>query len=644
MIFGPETKTYRIALLTRYLRERELTNYLGDLAPDTVAFAITTESKAKNDALKVFLSDLLPHLTRLQTDYVLVTEASMFKVLTKQMQVSKVGGYIFPCALAGFEHLNIIYLPSSAQLVYDPNLITKINQGLDAVRTHMANNYQQPGSEIIKFAEYPRHFHKISEWLEKLLDVELTIDIEAFSLKHYDAGIGTMSLCWNEHEGIAFPIDYVPYIEPVDGHYGVQRHNEELRVLLRSWFRRRKAKTIYHGASYDVYVLIYQLFMKDVLDTEGLLDGLKIMTYNVECTLLITYLATNTCAGNHLGLKDQAQEFAGNYGLDSIKDIRLIPLLDLLQYNLVDGLSTWYTAKKNWPKMVADEQRDIYENLYKPALLDIIQMQLTGLPLDMEAVKSGKAIMEADQQQAMDAILQMPCIQKTTRRLNETWAEKQNLKLKKKRVTTADGKIIFNLDSPLQLQRLLFEVLEFPVLARTATKQPETSKDVMKELLLHTKTDEQKLLLQKLIEYKDVHIILTTFIPAFEKAYLAPDGNYYLFGFYNIGGTLSGRLSSNGPNMQNLPATGTKYAKLIKMMFRAPHGWVFCGLDFASLEDRISGLTTKDPNKLKVYQGHIVYELTINGTCHHIRDDATVIYDGVSYTGEGFYERYGSVG
>src|SRR5699024_276600 len=55
------------------------------------------------------------------------------------------------------------------------------------------------------------------------------------------------------------------------------------------------------------------------------------------------------------------------------------------------------------------------------------------------------------------------------------------------------------------------------------------------------------------------------------------------------------------PNLQQLPATGTKYAKLIKKCFKAPTGWLFCGLDFASLEDRISALTTKDPNKLAVY-------------------------------------------
>lgn len=57
-------------------------------------------------------------------------------------------------------------------------------------------------------------------------------------------------------------------------------------------------------------------------------------------------------------------------------------------------------------------------------------------------------------------------------------------------------------------------------------------------------------------------------------------------------------------NLQQLPATGTKYAKLIKKCFVAPDGWLFCGLDFSSLEDRISALTTKDPNKLAVYEHH----------------------------------------
>lgn len=52
--------------------------------------------------------------------------------------------------------------------------------------------------------------------------------------------------------------------------------------------------------------------------------------------------------------------------------------------------------------------------------------------------------------------------------------------------------------------------------------------------------------------------------------------------------------------MQNIPS-GSAYAKIIKECFIAPKGWIFCGADSASLEDRIDTLLTKDPNKLKVY-------------------------------------------
>jgi DNA polymerase-1 len=82
---------------------------------------------------------------------------------------------------------------------------------------------------------------------------------------------------------------------------------------------------------------------------------------------------------------------------------------------------------------------------------------------------------------------------------------------------------------------------------------------------------------------------------------MGPDGWYYFFGNFNLGGTVSVRLSSSGPNMQNLPAGSKPWGKEVKKCFKAPPGWLFVGIDFASLEDRISALLTKDPNKLKIY-------------------------------------------
>ena len=57
------------------------------------------------------------------------------------------------------------------------------------------------------------------------------------------------------------------------------------------------------------------------------------------------------------------------------------------------------------------------------------------------------------------------------------------------------------------------------------------------------------------------------------------------------------------------------------------------------MEDRISALTTKDPEKLKVYIGIKQYKVTINGITHLISEDTMVEYDGQILTGEQLYEK-----
>ena len=140
-----------------------------------------------------------------------------------------------------------------------------------------------------------------------------------------------------------------------------------------------------------------------------------------------------------------------------------------------------------------------------------------------------------------------------------------------------------------------------PVLDFTETKQPATGAETIEKLINHTQAPLYKELLAALIAYGGVTKILSTFIPAFEGAISKDSGDtVWLHGNFNLGGTVSGRLSSSEPNMQNLPS-GSEFGKAIKKCFQAPPGWVFAGADFNALEDRVNSLLTKDPNKLKVF-------------------------------------------
>ena len=115
--------------------------------------------------------------------------------------------------------------------------------------------------------------------------------------------------------------------------------------------------------------------------------------------------------------------------------------------------------------------------------------------------------------------------------------------------------------------------------------------------------------------------------------------------------------------MQQIPANST-FGKLIKSCFAAPEGWLFVGADFASLEDRISALTTKDPNKLNVYtmgfdghslrayayfkddmpdvemapQGALCYKANVGGTDVYFHAEEAVEYQGRTMKGKELYE------
>lgn len=607
-ITSQDTGKYPIAILGHQIRREEMIKtYLlpYDLSMEDFIFIElhSAPGKKKTPAreIKEFIQQELQQvLDDAETQYIICTDSDYFKILTKEAKAEANLGYVCDSV---WGKQKVIYTPSYRQVFYDPPVVkSKIAQGMDALLNHIRGQYAEPGQGIIEFEAYPDTPEKIKAWLDQLLEMNkpLAIDIEAFGLKHYNAGIGTITFCWSKTQGIAFNVDYEPIEGATEAPYGRINRNDIVRNLLREFFIKYTQRQMYHNISYDVYVLIYQLFMGNLIDTEGLLHGMDIMLRNWDCTKLITYLATNSCAGNHLSLKEQAQEYAGNYAQDDIKDIRLIPNEQLLRYNLIDGLCTWYTYEKHWDTLIADDQLDVYNNIFKPACEDIIQMQLTGMPMNMETVNQVAEEMETDRNQALKTIRESNLMKNFTLMLRQEWVDDKNAKLKKKQVTLADCDIEFNPNSGPQLQKLLFDYIGLPVLGLTKSKQPATDGDTIKALRTHTQSEDVKELLNALIDYKLVDKIITSFIPAFRNAQPGPDGWHYLFGNLNLGGTVSGRLSASEPNLQTIPS-GSKYAKKIKKCFEAPPGWIFCGLDFASLEDRISALTTKDPQKLKVY-------------------------------------------
>ena len=601
------------------------TNYIDPLMARGVAknqvIAFTLEYNSDNKApaklIKGYLESLLPAVNSLGVKYLYCADGNYFKVLTKKAKAEPYVGYALPCAIEGYEHIQVMLGLNYQALVYDPNQLPKLVMGLDVLAGTINGTHQKLGTNIIKFAEYPEELADIAAWLDRLHQYPaLTVDIEGFSLEFDKCGIGSISFAWNKHEGMGFLCDYTPFTDPNDvletGLHGYYKPNHPIRQLLRKFFTKYKGSITFHNACFDVRALIYYLWMEErLLDRVGLLEGLDIMYRDLHDTKIITYLATNNTAGNELKLKKQAHEFAGNYAQDEedIKDIRRIPPKELLEYNLVDCLATWFVRDKHWSTMVADNQLDIYTHLFLPSLKVITQMELTGMPMERSRVQEAKAELERLEASYLKVIMGHPLIAPLEAKMtHEAWEkdfEDRRGKAKNPdkifpKDRTFFPKSVFNPNSGPQLQRLLYQEMGLPVIDLTDTKQPATGGDTLKKLVNHASKPEDKAFLQDMVEYIGVTKILSAFIPAFERAVDKGDGRVWLHGSFNLGGTVSGRLSSSKPNMQQLPS-GSAHGKLIKSCFVAPDGWVLAGADFNALEDRINTLLTKDPNKIKVF-------------------------------------------
>ena len=623
--FG-ESSSYPVALLmkaTAFDKQSLITNYVGPLdalgvpAAGQIAYTLSYDGKKASAAhIKQYLTDLLPTLKELGVKHIYCTDAAYFKELTKEKKAEPHMGYVLPCKWAGFEHMHVVLGVNYQQLIYNPDLQEKVDTTLGTLADHIQGRYTPPGEGVIHKAIYPKTLAEIKMVLEGLMEYpELSADIEAFSLRFNEAGIATIAFAIDKHHGVAFACDYaenivMPPLAEKRAEYGRFVPNQGVRELLKWFFENYKGRIIWHNAGYDVKVIVYTLWMKSLLDMKGLLEGLDIMAPRMDDTKIIAYLATNSTAGNTLGLKYLAQEFAGNWAVEEIKDIKMVPLPQLLQYNLVDALSTFYVKEKYYPIMVQDQQLELYHSLMLPSQRLITQIELVGLPMNKERIYQTETKLQAISDEALARVVKHPKIAEFEDwKTDQLWEKDyQTRKAKAKnpdKIVYKDRATFkqhdFNPGSAQQLQVLLYDMMGFPVIDLTDTKQPATGEKTLAKLLDHPIGQANKELIEDLIKISQVSTILSTFIPAFKRAIeKAPDGIVWLHGSFNIGGTVSGRLSSSDPNLQNIPAKSI-FAKLIKECFMGPDGWLFCGADFNSLEDMISALTTKDPNKLKVY-------------------------------------------
>ncbi|MDX1374963.1 MAG: DNA polymerase I [Burkholderiales bacterium] len=225
-----------------------------------------------------------------------------------------------------------------------------------------------------------------------------------------------------------------------------------------------------------------------------------------------------------------------------------------------------------YPKIRADEKlRRVYETIELPVMSVLLEMERHGVLLDREKLEAqshalGKTML-ALEQKAYDAAGQP-----------------------------------FNLNSPKQIQEILFERQGLPVKKRTPSGQPSTDEDVLAELALDYP------LPKLLLEYRAVAKLKSTYTDKLPRMVDPQTGRVHTT--YSQAVAVTGRLASNDPNLQNIPVR-TAEGRRIREAFIAPAGWKLVSADYSQIELRIMAHLSGDEGLRHAFAlGHDVHRAT----------------------------------
>lgn len=386
-------------------------------------------------------------------------------------------------------------------------------------------------------------------WLAKLNNAEIVaFDTETDSLDYMVANLIGLSFAIEEGEAAYVPVahDYLDAPEQLDRDWVL----EQLKPYLED---DSKAK-VGQNLKYDASVLArYDIEMKGIkFDTmlESYVYNSVAGKHNMD-SLALRYLQHNTISFEEIAGKGKKQ-----------LTFNQIALEQAAPYAAEDADITLRLHNVLNAKLKADDKLNaVFTDIELPLISVLSRMERKGVYID-------------------DMLLSAQSLE-IGQRLDE---------LEKAAYEVAGQE--FNMNSPKQLQAILFEKMELPVIKKTPSGAASTNEEVLQELALNYE-------LPKLIlEYRGLAKLKSTYTDKLPKMINPSTGRVHTS--YHQAVTATGRLSSTDPNLQNIPIRNEE-GRRIRQAFVAPHGWKILAVDYSQIELRIMAHLSQDKALLEAF-------------------------------------------
>jgi DNA polymerase-1 len=383
--------------------------------------------------------------------------------------------------------------------------------------------------------------------------------------------------------GIAFgwgPEDsaYLPLAPAYPGGLPLEKIKSDLQEILRN----PEIKKIGHNLKYDLHILA-----DAGLPVAGAWFDTMIASQLVNTQLFSHRL--DDLAFAELGFKKiSITELIGKKKEESMKTV---PLDTLAAYSCEDALITWRLFEHLRPDLEEKSVKRVFYEIEMPLMPVLVQMERFGIAID----------------------------QKHLEKLGDTMRE--HLIGLEKKIRDSAGQD-FNVNSPSQLQEILFTKLKLPT---QGIKKVQSGHSTDAESL--QKLREAHPMIGLLLEYREMSKLFNTYVETLPKL---ADQHGVIHTSYQQIGAATGRMASINPNLQNIPVK-SELGQEVRRAFVARPGWVLLAADYSQIELRILAHLSEDPGLIAAFQQGDDFHAAVSAQLGVDRRAAKAINFGIVY-------------
>ncbi len=426
---------------------------------------------------------------------------------------------------------------------------------LETASTSAPAASSEPTAATPPAAAVERHYETLTHWsdLERWLDVLrsgklFAFDTETTSLDYMRADIVGISFC--TAPGVAA---YVPLGHDYAGAPD-QLSRERVLAALKPILEDPELPKLGHHLKYDAHVLANHGIQFAGMRYDSMLESYVLNSVAIRHDMDSAALA-------YLGIRTITFDEVAGKGAKQLT-FNQVPVDRAAEYSAEDADVTLRLHQTLWPRIEAVPQlKRLYEEFEQPLVPVLLRMEHHGVLIDRDLLRAQSREMTGQMQELVG------------RARKEAGFE-------------------FNIESPKQLQQILFEKMQLPVLRKTPTGQPSTAEDVLEELA------ESYPLPRIVLDDRVLAKLKSTYTDKLPEQVNERTGRIHTS--YHQAVAQTGRLSSQDPNLQNIPIRRPE-GRRIRQAFIAPPGYVLMAADYSQIELRIMAHLSGDEGLLAAF-------------------------------------------